>query len=695
MTNIKIHEPTIGQFMSKVFQHSSGGPLSLLGIGEKGTLQEGKYRKRVFLSQDQGADVFAHAERWAEMGVAAFFVPATIKDAAVISGDVTLDKIAGFTSIVLDLDCGDVDAKVAYVSNALGTPSMIVASGGKTDEGQAKRHLWYMLNEETDAVERVAFLRKLLATKVGGDQSFGRATQVIRIAGSVHAKNGVQSSVELLECNDNEYSLDDMAETIEAMQPMPGLPAPVQSQLPALASGMMDFSPKMDTATAALSRDINEGGTELTRWGEFSKCAGLKISEVRAGRISMEQAYNDVNGWVLIHMNPPWPQAKINQEFTGLVNKDLATHGALPQGSPSGAPSAQRALRLEYFADIKPSMTNNYVVRDWLMSESLALIFGSPSTGKSFFAIDWGLKIAAGREVNGRAVKRCPVVYVGAEGKNGLRRRIAAARAHYELPSSTPFVLVPETVNMLDPLADVPLLIAAIETAAERFGATPGLIILDTLAATYGGGDENSAKDMGIYISHMAKIMDHFRATVCAVHHRPKDRENATPRGSGRLIGDLDTLISIEADGDGHRVATLSKQKDGEDGLKMHFGLRTIELGSDDEGRPVTSCVVDYRDAKSGIAKLSPQAEAVLAALTAASQSAAGGPVPEKLVRIQWAEGLPADMKDGARNKAFNRAKVMLNEAGLIKDEAGCWSIVPSAPEGTTVMDFSPVARAA
>lgn len=689
----------VDEYLSILFRNvdwSDGQLVSVLGIGEKGTPQEGTFRERQIIPPTFMHVGHKHLKRWSESHVAGFIVPAVLKAAALDKGDVTLDKVAALTAIILDIDTGDTAATRTFVTSALGTPSMVVASGGVTAEGTPKLHCYWLLNEPSDEVERVAAIRKRLAAKVGGDQSFGRATQVIRIPGTVHAKNGKASLCSILARSDCEYSLDDLADTIEAMQPMPGLPEPKQSQLPALVSGgMMDFTPRQDTATAALCRDVNEGGQELTRWGEFSKVAGLKINEVRAGRLTMEQAYSDVGGWVLAHMNPPWPDDRVEAEFRSLINVDQRRHGPFPQALPPVGPSAPRALRLEYFADIEPSMTNNYIVRDWLMSASLALIFGSPSAGKSFFAIDWGLKIAAGAEVNGRAVKQCPVVYVGAEGKSGLRRRIAAARAHYELPPSTPFVLVPETVNLLDPLADLPLLFAAIQAAAERFGATPGLIILDTLAATYGGGDENSGTDMGIYISHMAKIMDHFGATVCAVHHRPKDRENATPRGSGRLMGDLDTIISIEADANGHRVATLTKQKDGEDGLQLHFGLRSIELGADDEGCPVTSCVVEYRDAKVGRSKLSPQAEAVLAALIAVSESAGGMPVAEGLVRARWVDSLPAGMKEDTERKRWNRAKIALSQAGLIKDEAGCWSILASAVEGASVMNFAQIALAA
>lgn len=436
VTHLKINEPVIGKFLSRVFEYSSGGSISLLGIGEKGTLQEGIFRKRVFVPQDKAAAVFARIGEWADMGVAAFFVPATIKDSAVLLGDVSADKILGFTSIVLDLDSGDVDAKVAYVTASLGAPSMVVASGGKTEEGQAKLHLWYMLNEETEEVERVAALRKTLAAKVGGDQSFGRVTQVVRIAGSIHAKNGVPSPVELLEFNNAEYDLDELAEIITAMQPMAGLPPPKAQQLATTPAGLMDFAPNLDTAVAALHRDIDEGGTELTRWGEFSKVAGFNISEVRAGRLTPEASFAATNGWMLTHMNPPWPQPRFDQEFTALVNKDIAGHGPFPSSVIATAQASVRERRATpaSYPGATTIPPRPWLFGRWMQRGIVTAMIAPGGVGKSSLVQSMALSMASGREILGKTVYGGPLRVwswnLEDGGDNLARGRIAAMRHH-------------------------------------------------------------------------------------------------------------------------------------------------------------------------------------------------------------------------------------------------------------------------
>ena len=74
------------------------------------------------------------------------------------------------------------------------------------------------------------------------------------------------------------------------------------------------------------------------------------------------------------------------------------------------------------------------------------------------------------------------------------------------------------------------------------------------------------------------------------VHHRPKDVENEEPRGHGSLKGGVDTVILIEAGST--KRARVTKQKDGEIGDVMLFDLKVVEIGTDEDGDVVSSCVV-------------------------------------------------------------------------------------------------------
>src|SRR5690606_38122606 len=101
----------------------------------------------------------------------------------------------------------------------LGPPTMTVASGGTTDQGKAKYHLYWRLSEaaEGEDVSLAIRLRGMAARKVGADGSFKSVTQPIRVAGTIHGKYGKLSAVRLLNCNSAEYHLADLAATVEEM----------------------------------------------------------------------------------------------------------------------------------------------------------------------------------------------------------------------------------------------------------------------------------------------------------------------------------------------------------------------------------------------------------------------------------------------------------------------------------------------
>ena len=247
---------------------ADGGIISLLGVGEKGTDKEGKFRERKFVdprSPFMISMIEGHLQRWAKHGIAAFIVPAVVHPEAEAANDVTLERIAALTAIVVDIDSGNTEAKLAYAVSHLHAPSMIVASGGTTETGHPKIHVYWVLSEPEDSVESVAALRKELAAKIGGDQAFGRATQVIRIPGSIYAKSGASKPVELKHQDGRVYHWGDIAEAIVDMPYMEGC-EPVQLSAP-LAQHPDAVVPEKHIGIAAplCGQDHLHTGTHLHR----------------------------------------------------------------------------------------------------------------------------------------------------------------------------------------------------------------------------------------------------------------------------------------------------------------------------------------------------------------------------------------------------------------------------------------------
>ena len=122
-----------------------------------------------------------------------------------------------------------------------------------------------------------------------------------------------------------------------------------------------------------------------------------------------------------------------------------------------------------------------------------------------------------------------------------------------------------------------------------------GLIILDTLNAAMTDLDENTSTDMGRAVAAIKRLRDETGCAVLVVHHCGKDKSKGL-RGHSLLHAALDSVIEVSREGD-RRSWKLTKAKDGVDGEEHPFRLEVVELGADDDGDIITSCVVVPEDA--------------------------------------------------------------------------------------------------
>ena len=241
-------------------------------------------------------------------------------------------------------------------------------------------------------------------------------------------------------------------------------------------------------------------------------------------------------------------------------------------------------------ADVKDLSPPSYLIEPILPAGGLAVIFGASSVGKTFLALDMALCVATGIDWLGQyPVKKGLVVYVMAEGIGGLGRRIRAWEIAHGLKVSADTFFVPEPVQLKDP-QEVKKFIALLKQQLPD-DVPPALVVIDTLARCFLGGDENSAKDMGLFIAGADAIRAATGATVLVIHHPglKKDHE----RGSTALRGAADTVMAIEP-----HPATSARwlkgekpPRDGEPFAPIAFCLKQFEVG---EGQ--TSWVVQPAD---------------------------------------------------------------------------------------------------
>ena len=266
----------------------------------------------------------------------------------------------------------------------------------------------------------------------------------------------------------------------------------------------------------------------------------------------------------------------------------------LDRTSPSDVEPAP-TLALVWFATLQEVSHAPQLVKKLLLAGSLFVVFGESSSGKTFWILDLALAIAAGRPWRGRATRKGLVVYVAGEGAASVRARVAAFRqANPEIGAGLPFAIIPQAVDLLDDGA-VQRLIETIRAAETECGEKCVLLVVDTFARAIPGADENSSQDVGQAVASADLIRTETGIAVGFVHHSGKDPAKGA-RGSSALRAACDTEILIEGQS-GQRTATATKQRDLEAGEPMPFELEAVPLGTDEDGEPISSCVVKHLDA--------------------------------------------------------------------------------------------------
>jgi len=270
---------------------------------------------------------------------------------------------------------------------------------------------------------------------------------------------------------------------------------------------------------------------------------------------------------------------------------------------PSEVPRAAREsdrqaprFALEPLADIEPILTGSWLIKGLLPSHGLAVVYGPPGCGKSFVTLDAALHVAVGRSWAGCKVKAGGVVYIASEGGAGFRKRVAAARREHRIDPAAPFALVTTAPNLGTAQGDVPDLVRSIREQCQALGWKVTVVVLDTLARSIPGADENSARDLGFFIANADAIARELGVVVIVVHHAGKAADRGM-RGSSALHGAADAEWEVSA-ADAGRLVKVVKMKDGADDLALGFDLVSVEVGRDEDGDPVTTCIVDIHVAR-------------------------------------------------------------------------------------------------
>lgn len=236
----------------------------------------------------------------------------------------------------------------------------------------------------------------------------------------------------------------------------------------------------------------------------------------------------------------------------------------------------------------KPPIKRHILKGIFARGETSAWV-GPPGSLKSALMASACLAVASGSDWFGRRNKeRCGVVYFALERADLVERRLRAEANDLNLP----IAIVRDVFDLLNGPQGTHRVIATIREAEEAFGLPVGVAAFDTFAKLIaaGGGDEDKAKDQGRVFANLQRIKNATDCHIPLIGHTGKD-ETRGARGSNAILGDVDLMVTIS--GEQIKTATITKANDGPEGPLFSFQSDVRDLGTDEDGDPITVNIVE------------------------------------------------------------------------------------------------------
>lgn len=544
------------------------------------------------------------------------------------------------------IDCdkeGQLSAALDVAARMNLSPNYVIYTGQQPHlRGQA----YWLLEEpcaDLDLAERVD---SALAARLGTDAAVSDAPRVMRLPGSVAWPLKAGRALEMtgvlsVPIREDRYTTTEVVEKLKQA-----------GALEQQASGavVLDFS------DAEPQLDLDEMAAAASLPGNWHRMA-VKATSHLVARGTPPDVVLDVLTSRLRQPGYTYDQtrAELSVMVAGALRKGWA-----PETAPE-TPQAQEAPARDPFPLLSIDQLRSAQPPEWRINKILpkrgfGVLYGASGSFKSFIALDLALSIAHGAPWRGLPVEQAPAVYIAGEGAYGVGSRVLAWEQHRKGESlSAGFWLAPVAANLLDP--------AFVRLVADRLKALPAppeLILVDTLARSFGAGNENDARDMNMFVAACDYLGAELKAFVLAVHHTGKDSERGA-RGSSVLKAACDLEISVTRRGESDLADfRITKMKEGEDGFELALEVKRVEVVLPATGEVATSRIpVAIEAPKEEPGNLSQRELRILDML-------AEQPLKHATIVARMGGG-------EAVKKAVNRGLRRLSELNVIENVNGLW----------------------
>lgn len=385
---LEVDKNSIKTFMHVLFSGCSGY-IPCRSFAEKEGFKTAKSHNIWFEADEAIVDKgYKFADQTNKRRMGCFVIPGTVNKL----GHASSSDIVEMQVLLIDIDEGNTEEKLNILTNTLGQPTLIVESGGITNEGKSKLHIyWQLVHAVTgNRLQQLLQLRHQIALAVGGDTHFKSAHQPIRVAGSVYHKGGTGKLVKIRSYEPVEYELEELIDACGNLLVV----GDNEQTVPITPLLSVQNTPSLSVNQLMTTKVYSGGDGECSRFNNLQRIIGFWLRRYHEGNVSMEQAWQEIIDYNAANVMPPWSEERLRQMANGLWKKHVSEHGNESNKHQNKTTSINlKDWTAERYKGTAP--TQEYLVESVIPMRVVTILAATGDAGKSMMLLNLALQVTS------------------------------------------------------------------------------------------------------------------------------------------------------------------------------------------------------------------------------------------------------------------------------------------------------------